>query len=151
VKIWTGFGSEHSYRLVLVGHFQNESDAVIVEERYEQLQELGAEEVGNANWDEPAPGFSKELYERLEEAGALNLSRPDIEGFAYIEGIHREGKTITCHTDDAELQGLLKIMFDQGARVEIYSSKHWSPDGELLSASTDSEAEATQDVDDNPE
>jgi hypothetical protein len=130
MKIWTGFGSEHSYRLVLIGHFADERDARAVEEKFELIREVASDEFGALDWDDASPGYSVELYNRLQELKVWNLSRTEVEGFGYLEGISREGATITLHTDDAELQGFLKLLFDHGARVEIYSTHHWTDAGE---------------------
>ncbi|WP_394331501.1 DUF6375 family protein [Streptomyces thermolilacinus] len=41
MRIWNGYGSEHSMRLVLIGRFQTVIDAKAAEERMEALQALG--------------------------------------------------------------------------------------------------------------
>jgi hypothetical protein len=130
VKIWTGYGSEHSYRLVLIGRFAQERDAELVKEKFDQLQEIASEEVGHLDWDDANPGFSDALYDKLSELKVANLSRSEVEGFGYLYGLEQIGATVRLDTDDAELQGLLKLVFDHGGRIEIYSSHHWTEEGE---------------------
>jgi len=143
MKIWTGFGSEHSYRLVLVGHFATERDAEIVVEKFERLQEIASDNAGDTDWDEPNPGYTDEMYQQLRAIGAGNLSRPDVDGFSYLYGLEQVGKTITLRTDDAELQGFLKLIFDNSGRVEIYSSHDWTESGEPRNAGENESDEST--------
>jgi hypothetical protein len=130
VKIWTGYGSEHSYRLVLIGRFSEERDAELVKEKFDQLRDIASEEVGDLDWGDANPGFSDALYDKLSALKVTNLSRSEVEGFGYLYGLEQTGATVRLDTDDAELQGLLKLLFDHGARVEIYSSHHWTEEGE---------------------
>ena len=130
MKVWTGFGSEHSYSLVLIGHFADERDARAVEEAFPQLQQLASQQADSLSWDEDAGRFPKELYNALEELKIWNLNRSDIDGFNYLEHLKREGATVVVHTDDAEIQGVLKLLLDHGARIEIYSLQRWTEEGE---------------------
>jgi hypothetical protein len=130
MKIWTGFGSEHSYNLILIGHFADERNARAVEEKFAQLQDLANKESDAVTWDDDDATYSPELYNSLRELNVWNLSRSDVDGFGYLGSLERNGARVTLRTDDAELQGLLKLLFDHGARVEIYSAHHWTDDGE---------------------
>lgn len=130
MKIWVGYGSEHSYRLVLIGRFAEERDAELVKEKFEQLRDIASEEVGDLDWDDANPGFSDALYDKLSALKVTTLSRSEVEGFGYLYGLEQTGATVRLDTDDAELQGLLKLLFDHGARIEIYSSHHWTDEGE---------------------
>jgi hypothetical protein len=150
VKIWTGYGSEHSYRLVLIGRFAQERDAELVKEKFDQLCDIASEEVGHLDWEDANPGFSDPLYDKLSALKLANFSRSEVEGFGYLYGLEQVGATVRLDTDDAELQGLLKLLFDHGGRVEIYSSHHWTEEGEPRptdepSAAGDTSADAASD------
>lgn len=152
MRVWQGFGSEHSHKLVLVGRFANARDAEMAEQRFDQLREVAGEEADSIDWDNANPGFSEALYEKLKELGATDMSGADVDGLRLLDGLDRTGDTVRLRTDDAELQGLLKLLFSYGARVEIYSSHHWTPDGQSRTdpepqdasdtAESDAEAEA---------
>lgn len=130
MKIWTGYGSEHSYRLVLIGRFAHERDAELVKEKFDELRDIASDEVGDLDWHDANPGFSDPLYDKLSALKLSNLSRWEIEGLGYLYGLEQIGATVRLETDDAELQGLLKLLFDHGGRVEVYSSHHWTEEGE---------------------
>jgi hypothetical protein len=150
MKVWEGFGSEHSHRLVLIGRFASARDAEMAQQRFEQLREVATEEADSIDWDDANPGFSDVLYEKLKELDATDMSGSDVEGLRFLDGLDRVGDQVSLHTDDAELQGLLKLLFRYGARVEIYSAHHWSEDGqprrnsESTNGEPESEAETSE-------
>jgi hypothetical protein len=127
-------GAELRYRLVLIGRFAQERDAEVVKEKFEQLRDIAADEVGHLSWDDANPAFSEQLYDKLSALKMGNLSSSEVEGFGYLGGLEQIGATVRLDTDDAELQGLLKLLFDHGGRVEIYSSHHWTEEGEPRAA-----------------
>jgi hypothetical protein len=130
MKLWVGQGSEHSYNLVLVGRFTDETASRTVEEKYERLTKAASDGLPDTGWDEVEARFSDELVDLLKELKPWNMSRSDINGFAYHDAMSRNGATVTVTTEDAEVQGLIKLLIDQGAKVEIYSRHDWTETGE---------------------
>jgi hypothetical protein len=142
MKIWRAFGSEHSYNMVLIGTFVEERDARAFEQLYERLTQVGTEELQQLDWEDANPRYSDALYGVLRELNLSHFSRTEVEGFAFIEHYDRQGSTVTVRTDDIEIQGLLKLLIDRGARVEIYSAHDWTVDGEPRPRETNDEAAA---------
>lgn len=129
MKIWIGHGSEHSYNLVLIGHFADETKARSAEQKFQRLTaaaESGLVEVG---W-EADQRFTTGMLELLNEIKAWDLSRSDIENFAYEHTVERTGNDLRIATDEGEIQGFLKILIEGGARIQVYSAHEWSAEGE---------------------
>jgi hypothetical protein len=129
MKIWRGYGSEHSYRLVLIGHFQSEEAAAEVEGKIARLQE---EVPGfpEADWETRTGRFSDDLLNLLEEIKAWDLNRADVQGMLYDFAVERDGAEIRITGDDGDIQGFVKLMIGRSARVEIYSAHDWTEEGE---------------------
>jgi hypothetical protein len=141
MKIWHGYGSEHSYRLVLIGHFQSEEAAAEVEGQIARLQE---EVPGfpEADWETRTGRFSDELLNLLEEIKVWDLSRAEIQAMLYDFSVERDGMQIRITGDDGDIQGFVKMMIGRSARVEIYSAHDWTDEGEPVVRETEEPDEA---------
>ncbi len=133
MKIWVGYGSEHSYNLVIIGHFVDYTSAKSSHEKFKRLAaevtkelEAGTMDIG---WDSDNR-LSDSMTAVLNELRLHNLSFADLENFAYEHGIEVKGETLTVSTDEIEVLGFLKLLIDDGARVEIYSAHEWSEGGQ---------------------
>lgn len=136
MKIWIGHGSEHSYNLVLIGRFIDETRAAAVEEKFERLKEAATTQLPDLGWGSDER-FPDELLQVLKELKEWNLSRPEVENFGYDYSLKRRGDRIEITTDEGEIQGFLKVFIEAGARVEIYSAHDWTSDGESRSEDSD--------------
>lgn len=129
MKVWVGYGSEHSYNLVMIGHFVDESHVRSAEEKFKRLTAAAENELPEPNWDSDKR-FTTGLSELLDELKTWDLSRSDVENFAYSHTVSRSGNDLRIETDEGEVQGFLKILIDGGARVEVYSAHEWTDAGE---------------------
>jgi hypothetical protein len=129
MKIWRGYGSEHSYRLVLIGHFQSEEAAAEVEGQIARLQE---EVPGfpEADWETRTGRFSDELLDLLREIEVWDLGPAEVQAMLYDFAVERDGAEIRITGDDGDIQGFVKLMIGRSARVEIYSAHDWTDEGE---------------------
>lgn len=119
MKVWYGYSSEHSMKLVMIGSFKSEQDAVktasvIKELREELYDKLEAGEIDNS--------YSKEVYEMLNRMGIYNLSTYDLNQFLFDFGIVQEGNKITLKTDESEVSAFFKLMVENGAKIEMFST-----------------------------
>lgn len=130
MKIWTGYGSEHSYSLVMIGHFTDEASARKAEERFRRLGIAAESELPESGWESPDARFSDSLWDLLNEVKLYDLSRPDIENFGYEHSVEVTGTELRVSTDEGEVQGFLKVLINGGAKVEIYSSHDWTEEGQ---------------------
>ncbi len=129
MKVWVGFGSEHSANIRMIGHFTTPEDAAAAKRQLEELCELVAKDIDYNRLEENPMAFYKDetLRKRLESLRLYDLSPHDLAGLAGDHRIERQGNDIRIWTDEVEISGLLKFLIDRPARVEVYSA-HDFPD-----------------------
>lgn len=125
MKIWNGFGSEHSMDLVLIGRFRTVAAAVAAEEGMTDLQELAGEPWSDDDWRSPDERMPREMGEALREMGLYDMGRFDVDNFAFDHQVTRAQETIRIWTDESEVQGFLKLLLHHGAKVEVFSRHQW--------------------------
>jgi len=130
MKIWTGYGSEHSYSVVMIGHFTHEASARKAEERVRRLGVAAESELPESGWELPDARFTDSMLDLLKELGIYDLSRSDIENFGYEHSVDVTGNELRVSTDEGEVQGFLKVLIEGCAKVEIYSYHDWTAEGE---------------------
>ncbi len=124
MKIWTGYGSEHSMNLVLIGKFKQARDAENVESLLLKLRDQAVEDYTyTSSHLPPADQRFSDAMMSLLRANELNtLSPADLEQFAFDHNLDREGERITIKTDEADVSAFIKVFVEEGARVEVYSA-----------------------------
>lgn len=124
MKIWNGYGSEHSLNLVMIGHFKTTEDAEKTQELFEQLSEGLRDkiDVGTSR-----DRYSDPVMDLLRKVNVYDLSPSELEHFLYDIRTRVEGDKIILTTDKSEVSAFLKLMVTKGARVEVYSA-HDYPD-----------------------
>lgn len=124
MKIWNGYGSEHSLNLVMIGHFKTTEDAEKTQELFEQLSEGLRDkiDVGTSR-----DRYSDPVMDLLRKVNVYDLSPSELEHFLYDIRTRVEGDKIILTTDESEVSAFLKLMVTKGARVEVYSA-HDYPD-----------------------
>lgn len=131
MKIWAGFGSEHSANLRMIGHFQSAEKA---ESAKRQLEELCDLVVANYDYDRfhenPEAWYLNEpLVETLRKLGLYNFSPEDIESLSSEHTVRRVDNELRISTDESTVSGFLRFMIDGPARVEVYSAHHYPDEG----------------------
>ncbi|HUS74562.1 MAG TPA: DUF6375 family protein [Methanothrix sp.] len=126
MKIWHGYGSEHSMNLVMIGHFKSSEDAEKTQKLIDQLSEGLRDkiEIGKS-----CDRFSDAVRGLLSETECYNLSPSELEHFLYDTHTRVVGDKIILTTDEFEVSAFFKLMILKGAKVEIYSA-HDFPDAE---------------------
>jgi hypothetical protein len=129
MKIWYQHGSEHSANLVMIGHFE---DATEAEKAHEVILELTNQVTAEQNNGSLVVGSQSERYSAamLDLLGRLNVHsiRPwELEQFVYDVSVEVEGSDVILTTDESDVSAFLKVMFNRGARIEVYSA-HDHPD-----------------------
>lgn len=129
MKIWVQHGSEHSANLVMIGHFANVADAMKAKEIIDALTHQVREEESNGT---RTIGHRSERYgdEMLDLLGKLDIGSigpSELEQFSYEVDIKAEGNDLILTTEELDISAFLKVMFLNGARVELYSA-HDYPD-----------------------
>ena len=126
MKIWHGYGSEHSMNLVMIGYFKSPEDAEKTQKLFEQLSEGLRDKIDIGTCRDR---FGDDVLELLRETNCYSLSPSELENFLYDTRTRVEGNKIILTTDESDVSAFFKLMITKGARVEIYSA-HDYPDAE---------------------
>ncbi|MGE4482437.1 DUF6375 family protein [Acidocella sp.] len=123
MKVWYQYGTEHSANLVMIGHFEDVTEAPRVKEIIDQLTNQVAQDQSNGTLTigSPTDRYSTEMLDLL---GRLNLSigPQEVEQFAYDVSVKVEGNNVVLTTEELDISAFLKVMFLKGARIEVYSA-----------------------------
>ena len=101
MKIWYGYGSEHSMNLVMIGRFKEETDALKAKEVLDRLtQKVNAEvEAGRITMGEPIDRYDHELFELLRDVGIYIIGTSELEQFAYEARVEVKGDQVVVTTE----------------------------------------------------
>ncbi|MEW2559683.1 DUF6375 family protein [Streptomyces griseorubiginosus] len=131
MKVWYGYGTEHSMNLVMIGRFKEVSAAerahAVIKEFTKALQ--AEEEAGRLIIGEPDDRFSGEVLKLLSDLSIHSIGPRELEQFLYDLTMRREGDSIVVTTDETDVQALLKVLLDKGARIEVYSAHDYPGTG----------------------
>ena len=130
MKIWKGYGSEHSANLVMIGHFKDAQDAELVKELLDQLTQQVMQYTNGGEMDQlRLDRYPKELLDFLMKANLASLRPEELEQVLYDVHIDIEENDVVITTDEIDISAYLKVLIDKGAKVEVYSA-HYYPDTE---------------------
>lgn len=129
MKIWNQHGSEHSANLVMIGHFEEVTEATKAKEIIDALTKQVAEDQnkGTLVLGSPSERYGEEMLNLLGSLNVASIGPGELEQFAYEVSVKVEGNKIFITTEEIDISAFLKVMFDCGARIEIYSA-HNHPD-----------------------
>ena len=128
MKIWYQHGSEHSANLVMIGHFENAADAMKAKEIIEALTEQVSEDQskGTLILSSPTDRYGDEMLDLLVRLN-ISIGPQEVEQFAYEFSVKVDGNDLVLTTEELDISAFLKVMYLNGARVEVYSA-HDYPD-----------------------
>ena len=129
MKIWYQHGTEHSANMVMIGHFKDAAEATNAKEIIEALKKQVAEDQnsGTLILGSPSEHYGKEMLDLLARLDMHLIGPQELEQFAYDFDIRVEGTTVVFRTEEFDISAILKVMFHQGARIEVFSA-HDHPD-----------------------
>ncbi len=129
MKIWYQHGSEHSANLVMIGHFEDATEATKAKEIIDALTKQVAEDQdkGTLVLGSPSERYGTEMLDLLGRLNVAWFGPIELEQFAYEVTVKVEGSKIVLTTEEIDISAFLKVMFDRGARIEVYSA-HNHPD-----------------------
>lgn len=136
MKIWYGYGSEHSANLVMIGRFKDAGDAAEAKEVIDWLtQQVNADiEAGLMRVGELPDRFTDGMRELLVRANLNVIGPAELEQFAYDATVQLGGNEIVVTTDEIDVSAFVKVLLDRGARIELYSAHHYPDTGEARAA-----------------
>lgn len=126
MKIWNGYGTEHSMNLVMIGYFQTLEEARKAKDLIERLSHHvdidvneGQIKVGKVN-----RAFSEQMLKFLMQTNMSIFSPQELEQFRYDVKINVHENQLRITTDEIDVSVFIKLMVSSGARVEVYSAHH---------------------------
>lgn len=130
MKIWNGYGSEHSMNLVLIGRFKRAQDAEKVEKDIVKLStQASKDDSYSISFAEPEDQrFSDDMLSLLGSMKLNTLGPADLGQLLSDHNLSREGDRITVTTDEAEVSAFVKLFIEAGARVEVFSAHDYPSD-----------------------
>lgn len=131
MKIWSGYGSDHSANLVMIGEFKTAEDAERVCELINQISEQASLDFGKGvfGYGTQNEQLSPEAENLLRKLRLYNLSPSDVADFAlWNPSINKLGKTLRFGSNDVEIGGFVKLLVSEGAKVHVYSADIHSDD-----------------------
>jgi len=135
MKIWNGYGSEHSMNLVLIGRFKRVQDAEKVEKDIEKLGAQASKDDSDS-MSLAAPEdqrFSDDMLSLLRSLKLNTLAPADLGQLVSEHDLKREDNRITVTTDEAEVSAFVKIFIEAGAKVEVFSAHDYTSDSDETS------------------
>jgi hypothetical protein len=128
MKIWSGYGTEHSQNLVMIGHFMDLAAAEQAEDALSRLGVLIGEEVSakRMELDGGTSRFSKHVLDALSDLKIYDLGPRELEQFAYDVRVKRDGTDVIVTTDEPDISAFLRVLVDHKAKVEVYSAHFYT-------------------------
>ena len=124
MKVWFGYGSEHSAKLVIIGTFKTREDANEAVRLIEGASEIALREHNAGTLRKDA--FPPEMLEFFLNNNFANFNYTDVEQLIYEFKVQKEGSKVIITTDELDIQALIKILIHYGAKLEMFS-KHDYP------------------------
>jgi hypothetical protein len=124
MKLWNGYGSEHSSNIVLIGHFKTPQDASKTRELIDQLSTGLADKI---DVGKTYLRFEDDVLDLLYKVNCHFFRPNDLEQFLYDVKFKLDGDKIIIKTEEYEISAFIVLMIHNGARLEIYSA-HDYPD-----------------------
>ena len=127
MKIWYQHGSEHSANLVMIGHFENAAEATKVKEIIDALTKQVAEDQSNGTLTvgSPSERYGEEMLDLIARLNISTIGPQEVEQFAYEVSVKVEGNDLVLTTEEFDISAFLKVMFQKGARIEVYSAHNY--------------------------
>jgi hypothetical protein len=132
MKIWNGYGSEHSMNLVLIGRFKRVQDAEKIEKDIGKLSTQALKDDSlTISYGEPEDHrFSDDMLSLLRSLNLNTLGPVDLGQLVSEHHLRREGDRITVTTNEAEVSAFVKLFIEAGAKVEVFSAHDYPTDSD---------------------
>lgn len=130
MKIWNGYGSEHSMNLVLIGKFKRTQDADKVEKDIQKLSAQATKDDSHflAFGEPEEQRFSDDMLSLMRSLKLNILGPADLAQLVSDHNLERDGDRITVTTDEAEISAFVKLFIEAGAKVEVFSAHDYPSD-----------------------
>ncbi len=129
MKIWQQHGSEHSANLVMIGHFEDAAEATRAEEIISMLrQQVEMDQSNSTPIEYSSSGrYSKDMLDLLKKLDLWSIGPSELDQLNYDVGVEAQANKVIIKTDETEISVFLKVLFERGARIEVFSA-HTHPE-----------------------
>lgn len=123
MKIWRGYGSEHSSNLVMIGRFKTVAGAVEAKRIIERLTKQVRADVKAGLMEEvdPPQRFTDHIMQLFREVETYVVAPAELSQFNYEFSVELQGDMVVLTTEEYDISAFLKILINGGARVEVFS------------------------------
>jgi hypothetical protein len=113
----------------MIGHFEDANEATKAKEIIEEItnQVLAEERDGTLVIGSPSERYSDDMLDLLGRLNIGSIGARELEQFAYEVAVEVEAERVIVTTDEIDVSAFLKVMFNRGACIEVYSA-HDHPD-----------------------
>ena len=120
MKIWQGYGSEHSTNLVMIGTFEKAKDATDAEQVINAITSQVKADIaaGNMTIGEKSSRFSEIMLDLLVKTDAVDIGSSELQQFAYDINVQVDGNKVVITTEEIDVSGFLKLLINHGASRE---------------------------------
>lgn len=116
--------------LVMIGTFKEARNAESAKKLIDKLTDYVRSEPPKSYDDDPREfRFSKATMDFMIGAKLSTIGASELEQFQYEVHVELKGNKVVLTTDESEVSGFMKLLIENGARVEVYSA-HDYPDEE---------------------
>lgn len=124
MKIWNGYGSEHSMNLVLIGRFKRAQDAEKIEKDIDKISaQASQDDCHSIQFASPeSQRFSEGMLSLLSSLNVHSLAPSELGQLLSDYQLKRKDGQITVMTDEADVSAFMKLFIDAGAKVEVFSA-----------------------------
>ena len=127
MRIWQGYGSEHSAKLVMIGKFKEPSSAREALEAIESITAQAGKEYNEGILDDDSTSYSQEMLGVMQKYKIFGISPDDLSQFCQDVRIEQNGNNLHITTDETDVSAFMMALIMKSAKVEIFS-KHDFPD-----------------------
>jgi hypothetical protein len=125
MKIWCGYGSEHSANLVIIGKFKSERDAQSVKTLISEMTRIARDEQGRGHLDvgNPPERYPEEMLEIIKQQdGTSMVSKENLLDLLYDYNMKLDGDRLIIETEETSIEAFVMAMLSSGAKIETYSA-----------------------------
>lgn len=123
MKVWMGYGSEHSANLVIIGKFKDVAEATEALNLLNEATEIARddERAGHISAGDFTKKFSEAQMDLFKRTN-LSLGYGGPEQLLYDFSAKISGDSVIITTEEDEINSFLKILLHHSAKVEVYSA-----------------------------
>jgi hypothetical protein len=131
MKLWNGYGSEHSANLVMIGRFKNATTPEQVKAIFDQLTQQADTDraAGVLDTDGTTTKYSDPMLALLGRLHVHSVAPWELEQFLNDVTVEVKGQEVVLTTQEYDVSAFLKVLIDHGARVDVFSAHDYKDSG----------------------